>query len=39
VYWRETENGKREHRKVALFFDEGKLARIEGDVVSPAAGR
>src|SRR6267378_3655787 len=30
VYWRETENGKREHRKVALFFDEGKLARTGG---------
>jgi outer membrane protein assembly factor BamE len=39
VYWREAENGKRETRKVALFFNDGKLARIEGDVVSPAAGR
>jgi len=39
VYWRETENGKREQRKVALYFNEGKLARVEGDIVSPAAGR
>jgi outer membrane protein assembly factor BamE len=39
VYWREAENGKRESRRVALFFADGKLARIEGDVASPAAGR
>ena len=39
VYWRETESGKREQRKLALYFNEGKLARVEGDVVSPAAGR
>jgi outer membrane protein assembly factor BamE len=39
VYWREATNGKREHRKLAIFFSDGKLARMEGDVVSPAAGR
>jgi outer membrane protein assembly factor BamE len=39
VYWRETSDGKREHRRVALFFADNKLARMEGDVVSPAAGR
>jgi outer membrane protein assembly factor BamE len=39
VYWRETTDGKREQRRVALFFADGKLARMEGDVVSPAAGR
>ena len=39
VYWRETQDGRREQRKVALFFADGKLARMEGDVVSPAAGR
>ena len=39
VYWREAENGKRESRKVALFFSDNKLERIQGDVVSPAAGR
>ena len=39
VYWRETPKGKRESRKLALFFSDGKLARMEGDVVWPAAGR
>ena len=44
VYWRQAENGKREQRKVALYFNDGKLERVEGDVapaaaVSPAAGR
>ncbi|HUQ73530.1 MAG TPA: outer membrane protein assembly factor BamE [Burkholderiales bacterium] len=39
VYWRETTQGKREQRKVALFFTDNKLARMEGDIVSPAAGR
>ena len=39
VYWREAENGKRESRRVALFFNDGKLERVQGDVVSPAAGR
>jgi outer membrane protein assembly factor BamE len=39
VYWREATDGKREQRRVALFFADGKLARMEGDVVSPAAGR
>ena len=42
VYWREAENGKRETRRVALFFTENKLERIEGDAqspqMSPAAG-
>jgi outer membrane protein assembly factor BamE len=39
VYWREGTDGKREQRKITLFFDQGKLARMEGDVISPAAGR
>src|ERR1700752_4938642 len=44
VYWRQAENGRREQRKVALYFNDGKLERVEGDVapaaaVSPAAGR
>jgi outer membrane protein assembly factor BamE len=39
IYWREGTDGKREQRRVALFFSDGKLARMEGDVVSPAAGR
>ena len=40
VYSRETSDGKRESRRIALFFTDGKLTRIDGDVVpSPAAGR
>jgi hypothetical protein len=39
VYWREATDGRREQRRVALFFADNKLARMEGDVVSPAAGR
>jgi outer membrane protein assembly factor BamE len=40
VYWREAESGKRESRKIALFFNgDGRLDRVTGDVVSPAAGR
>ena len=40
VYWREAPDGKREERRVALFFSpDNKLERIAGDVVSSAAGR
>ena len=39
VYWREAPDGKREERRVALFFSDNKLARIAGDVASSAAGR
>jgi outer membrane protein assembly factor BamE len=40
VYWREASDGKREERRVALFFSpDNKLERITGDVVSSAAGR
>ena len=39
VYWREGSRGKRESRRLALFFDGGRLERIDGDVVSSAAGR
>jgi hypothetical protein len=40
VYLRETSDGKRESRKVALFFEDGKLARVDGDVApTSAAGR
>lgn len=37
VYWREQSNGKRESRKLVVYFDGGKLARLGGDVVSPGA--
>ncbi len=40
VYLRETPDGKRESRKIALFFEDGKLARMDGDMVpTSAAGR
>ena len=34
VYWREDEWGKREQRKLAVFFMDGKLVRVEGDIVA-----
>jgi len=36
VYYRDVAGGAREERKIAVIFQDGKLARIEGDVV-PAA--
>ena len=39
IYTRETTDGRREKRWVALFFVDNKVARMEGDVGSPAAGR
>ena len=39
VYGREDERGKRSERRIALFFVDNKLDRIQGDVGSPAAGR
>lgn len=38
VYWREDQAGRREQRKLAVFFDQGKLARIDGDVQSSSRG-
>ena len=39
VYRHEAADGKREQRKVAVFFADDKLERTEGDIVSSAAGR
>ncbi|HXM81332.1 MAG TPA: outer membrane protein assembly factor BamE [Burkholderiales bacterium] len=39
VYWRELPNGKREQRKLAVFFEDNKLVRVDGDVVPAGAGR
>ena len=36
VYWRESSDGKREQRKLSVHFQDGKLARVEGDVVAAA---
>ncbi len=39
VYWREAPDGKRESRKMAVFFADGKLERLEGDGVPASAPR
>lgn len=39
VYWREDQAGNREQRKLAVFFADGKLARLDGDVVPAKAGQ
>ena len=33
VYWREDARGNREQRRVAVFFEDDKLQRVDGDVV------
>ena len=38
VYWREASNGTRETRKITVLFEQGQLARIDGDVV-PSGGQ
>jgi outer membrane protein assembly factor BamE len=35
VYWRETPEGKREQRKLVVHFNDGRLARLDGDVAPP----
>lgn len=37
VYWLEAEDGKRQTRRVALFFNDNKLERIQGDAQASAA--
>jgi outer membrane protein assembly factor BamE len=32
VYWREAPDGKRESRKLVVFFTDDKLARLDGDI-------
>ena len=32
VYWREQADGKRDQRKLAVFFKDGKLTHLDGDV-------
>lgn len=42
IYTRETSDGKREKRRLAVFFADGKLTRIDGDAApapASAAGR
>ena len=33
IYWREGTEGRREQRKLVVHFDNGQLARLDGDVV------
>jgi len=35
VYYREMPGGKRKQRAISVHFEDGKLARVSGDVVSP----
>ncbi|MGH8725348.1 MAG: outer membrane protein assembly factor BamE [Burkholderiales bacterium] len=37
VYWREKPGAKLEQRKLTVFFEDGKLTRLDGDVVSAGA--
>lgn len=34
VYWRDARDGKPEQRKFAVHFSDGKLARLDGDIVA-----
>jgi outer membrane protein assembly factor BamE len=38
VYWRETPAGARERRNLTVLFEQGQLARVDGDVV-PSGGQ
>ena len=37
VYYREKPGAKRESRKLTVFFEDGKLTRLDGDVVAAGA--
>src|SRR5918994_1730009 len=37
VYWREKPGAKRESRKLTVFFEDGKLTRLDGDGVAAGA--
>ena len=37
VFWREKPGAKREQRKLTVFFEDGKLTRLDGDVVAAGA--
>ena len=37
VYYRERPGEKRESRKLTVFFEDGKLTRLDGDVVAAGA--
>ena len=37
VYWRERPGAKREQRKLTVFFEDGRVTRVDGDVVAAGA--
>jgi outer membrane protein assembly factor BamE len=37
VFWREKPGTKREQRKLTVFFEDGRLTRLDGDVVAAGA--
>jgi outer membrane protein assembly factor BamE len=37
VFWRDRPGAKREQRKLTVFFEDGKLTRLDGDVVAAGA--
>jgi outer membrane protein assembly factor BamE len=39
VYWREPAGGPREQRRLAVYFEDGRLARLDGDVVPAGAAK
>ena len=39
VYWREAPSGRREQRRIAVFFEDGRLARVDGDLAAAGATR
>lgn len=39
VYFREHPDGKRESRKLVVFFESGKLARFDGNIAAPKAAK
>ena len=34
LYWHEDQAGKREQRRLTVFFEDGKLTRLDGDIVA-----
>jgi len=39
LYWHQAPSGKRESRRLVVFFDDNRLARVGGDVNPPGATR
>jgi outer membrane protein assembly factor BamE len=37
LYWRDRPGEKREQRKLTVFFEDGKLTRLDGDLVAAGA--